>query len=66
MKKWSLLLAVLSTADRLLADIPLDKNGHNKTAFSDFNYLPWTLLLLLAVGGFLFFNVLKNEKDTRP
>lgn len=45
------------------ADIPLDKNGNNQTAFSDFNYLPLALGVLFAAGILAFIYTLKNEKN---
>ncbi len=45
------------------ADIPLDDNGHNRTTFSDFNYLPWALGALAAAAILIITYVLKNEKN---
>jgi predicted outer membrane lipoprotein len=47
----------------VFADIPLDKNGNNKTAISDLNYLPWILGVLFAIGIFAFLHTLKKEKN---
>lgn len=47
------------------ADIPLDKNGNNKTMFSDFNYLPLAYGILFAVGILAFIATLKKEKDAQ-
>lgn len=45
----------------VFADIPLDKNGNNKTAISDLNYLPWILGVLFAIQ-ILHLDTLKKRK----
>ena len=63
MKKLISFFSLLSLLQICFADIPLDKNGNNKTAFSDFNYLPLALGVLFAVGILAFIYTLKKQKN---
>ena len=63
MKKILSLYCLLLIMQNCLADIPLDKNGNNKTAISDFNYLPVVLGVLFAAGIMVFIYTLKNDKN---
>ncbi len=63
MKKLCSFYTLFLLLQTCFADIPLDKNGNNKTAFSDFNYLPLTLGVLFAAGMLAFLYTLKNEKN---
>ncbi len=63
MKKLVSFYSLILSLQICFADIPLDKNGNNKTEFSDFNYLPLTLGVLFAAGIFAFIYVSKNEKN---
>ena len=63
MKKLCSFYTLFLLLQTCFADIPLDKNGNNKTAFSDFNYLPWALGVLAAAAILIITYVLKNEKN---
>jgi len=62
-KKYFSLYTFMLLVNMVFADIPLDKNGNNKTAISDLNYLPWLLGVLFAIGIFAFLHTLKKEKN---
>lgn len=62
-KKYFSLYTFMLLVNMVFADIPLDKNGNNKTAFSDFNYLPLTLGVLFAAGILAFMYTLKKEQN---
>lgn len=63
MKKYLSFYSLLLLMQICFADIPLDKNGNNKTAYSDFNYLPLTLGVLFAAGILAFMYTLKKEQN---
>jgi hypothetical protein len=63
MKKILSLYGMFLLIQNCLADIPLDKNGNNKTAISDFNFLPLVLGVLFAAGIMVFIYILNKEKD---
>lgn len=63
MNKYFSLSGLILLLNYVYADIPLDKNGNNKTAISDLNYLPWILGVLFAIGIFAFLYTLKKEKN---
>ncbi|MEN9447115.1 MAG: hypothetical protein RJA25_405 [Bacteroidota bacterium] len=61
MKKFSLFLLLLSSLQRIFADIPIEES--NKfSGFNHVNLLPWVLLIVLSIGGFIFFNGVKKNK----
>jgi hypothetical protein len=63
MKKTISLNSFFLLLQTVFADIPIDNNGNNITAFTYFNFLPWVLGVLGALGIMVFMYVLKNEKN---
>jgi len=63
MKKIFSLYSLLLLMQACFADIPMDKNGNNKTALSDLNYLPIALGVTFAIGILAFIYTLKKEKN---
>ena len=63
MKKTISLYSFFLLLQTVFADIPIDINGNNITALTYFNFLPWVLGVLGALGIMVFMYVLKNEKN---
>ncbi|MFN8294660.1 MAG: hypothetical protein U0T69_00610 [Chitinophagales bacterium] len=63
MKKLISFYSLFLFAKICLGDIPIEKNESSSTEFTNFNYLPWALGVLGALGIFVFMYIYKNEKN---